>query len=542
MVRLTITTSASGKPVSSSSGVQTRANPNPVIPPSTLARKTTTPPATSSNTSTAGQPAKRRFAPRFREPASSSTATKASGLGRSRRPRRRGVPSARIAGPVDDDESTTRRSAGAGGCGGRGGAQPPGGAVDPPPDRGEPGDGAPPRADRSANSALADVLRERAAHRRRTAGRLPRRPLGAGRAGVPATDPTRPGGPCCRRRRAWRLACTAIPAPRIEESHGPRPRAARRLAPTPAARPRGGRIGRHRPDAGHDPPRGRLGHAPSDPSGSGWARRTVAPDTASGQPPPRRLRDGDLRRRRDTRCSSSPRDGRGGAALTPEPGRLRLRPALHPAPRGEPDADDEAVVVSPAAARRRSSSNLPGPLSDDTTPGHNAFVALRWSARGLRHDPAIREEIAGPRRGADVSASDRLTLRNVYLYLVCLITLVVSIFAAVSLVRSAVALIYPDPAAYGYYGYFPAEPGAEGHADRRGGAGAAGAARRGRRPAPGAPGRRRLGAPPCSSPARCTSTTGARCSRSCRRAPARPSRAVPRLPDATGRAAPARGD
>jgi hypothetical protein len=61
-----------------------------------------------------------------------------------------------------------------------------------------------------------------------------------------------------------------------------------------------------------------------------------------------------------------------------------------------------------------------------------------------------------------VSAQDRLTLRNVYLYLVCLITLVVAIFAAVSLVRSIVALAYPDPNAYGYYGYYPPEPGMEG--------------------------------------------------------------------------------
>jgi hypothetical protein len=51
-------------------------------------------------------------------------------------------------------------------------------------------------------------------------------------------------------------------------------------------------------------------------------------------------------------------------------------------------------------------------------------------------------------------ATDRLTLRNVYLYLVCLITLVVSLFAAVSLVRSTVGLFYPDP---GYYGYYPYE-------------------------------------------------------------------------------------
>jgi hypothetical protein len=51
-----------------------------------------------------------------------------------------------------------------------------------------------------------------------------------------------------------------------------------------------------------------------------------------------------------------------------------------------------------------------------------------------------------------VAAQDRLTLRNVYLYLVCLITLVVSIFAAVQLVRGAVGLAYPDPGYYGYYG------------------------------------------------------------------------------------------
>jgi hypothetical protein len=59
-----------------------------------------------------------------------------------------------------------------------------------------------------------------------------------------------------------------------------------------------------------------------------------------------------------------------------------------------------------------------------------------------------------------VAAQDRLTLRNVYLYLVCLITLVVSIFAAVSLVRSTVGLLYPDPGAYGYYyGYPEPAPG-----------------------------------------------------------------------------------
>ncbi|GAA1826162.1 hypothetical protein HC028_25620 [Planosporangium flavigriseum] len=48
-----------------------------------------------------------------------------------------------------------------------------------------------------------------------------------------------------------------------------------------------------------------------------------------------------------------------------------------------------------------------------------------------------------------MASHERLTLRNVYLYLVCLITLVISIFAAVSLVRNAVELLYPAPAYYG---------------------------------------------------------------------------------------------
>ena len=52
---------------------------------------------------------------------------------------------------------------------------------------------------------------------------------------------------------------------------------------------------------------------------------------------------------------------------------------------------------------------------------------------------------------------ERLTLRNLYLYLVCLITLVISIFAAVNLVRSTVRLLYPDPGYYG--GYETGKPG-----------------------------------------------------------------------------------
>ncbi len=57
-----------------------------------------------------------------------------------------------------------------------------------------------------------------------------------------------------------------------------------------------------------------------------------------------------------------------------------------------------------------------------------------------------------------MALQDRINLRNLYLYLVCLITLVVSIFAAVQLVRSTVSLLYPDPGYYGYYGYVEPAP------------------------------------------------------------------------------------
>lgn len=51
-----------------------------------------------------------------------------------------------------------------------------------------------------------------------------------------------------------------------------------------------------------------------------------------------------------------------------------------------------------------------------------------------------------------MAAQQHHNLRNLYLYLVCLITLVISIFAAVQLVRAVVELVYPDP---GYYGAEP---------------------------------------------------------------------------------------
>ncbi|HEX5594943.1 MAG TPA: hypothetical protein VFX61_02820 [Micromonosporaceae bacterium] len=44
-----------------------------------------------------------------------------------------------------------------------------------------------------------------------------------------------------------------------------------------------------------------------------------------------------------------------------------------------------------------------------------------------------------------MAIQDRVSLRNIYLYLVCLVTLVISIFAAVNVVRASVELAYPDP-------------------------------------------------------------------------------------------------
>jgi len=42
-------------------------------------------------------------------------------------------------------------------------------------------------------------------------------------------------------------------------------------------------------------------------------------------------------------------------------------------------------------------------------------------------------------------ASSRWSLRNIYLYLVCLITLIMVIVGAVGVIRSGVELLYPEP-------------------------------------------------------------------------------------------------
>jgi len=55
-------------------------------------------------------------------------------------------------------------------------------------------------------------------------------------------------------------------------------------------------------------------------------------------------------------------------------------------------------------------------------------------------------------------AKDRWSLRNIYLYLVCLITLIMVIFSVVSIVRGTVELLYPDP---GYYEVATVDPKGE---------------------------------------------------------------------------------
>jgi hypothetical protein len=54
------------------------------------------------------------------------------------------------------------------------------------------------------------------------------------------------------------------------------------------------------------------------------------------------------------------------------------------------------------------------------------------------------------------------SLRSLYLYAVCLITLVMVIFSAVGFVRAVVSLVYPDP---GYYATIPIAPDGKGLAD-----------------------------------------------------------------------------
>lgn len=56
-------------------------------------------------------------------------------------------------------------------------------------------------------------------------------------------------------------------------------------------------------------------------------------------------------------------------------------------------------------------------------------------------------------------ASSRWSLRNIYLYLVCLITLIMVIVAVVGLVQNTVRLIYPE---VGYYYSEPVKEGSDG--------------------------------------------------------------------------------
>ena len=55
-----------------------------------------------------------------------------------------------------------------------------------------------------------------------------------------------------------------------------------------------------------------------------------------------------------------------------------------------------------------------------------------------------------------MAVPDRMTPRNLYLYLVCLIMLLVGIFAAVQLVQSAIGIAFPDAdPSFGWTAYTP---------------------------------------------------------------------------------------
>lgn len=60
-----------------------------------------------------------------------------------------------------------------------------------------------------------------------------------------------------------------------------------------------------------------------------------------------------------------------------------------------------------------------------------------------------------------MAAPERLTIRSLYLYLVCLVTLVISIFAAVSLLRGVVEVVWPDPGFGGFVEGPEGEPPSE---------------------------------------------------------------------------------
>lgn len=67
-----------------------------------------------------------------------------------------------------------------------------------------------------------------------------------------------------------------------------------------------------------------------------------------------------------------------------------------------------------------------------------------------------------------MTTPNRLDPRSAYLYLVCLVTLVMIIFAAVSLTRNAVELAYPDNGAYASApAYGPEAKGTVSPEDRR---------------------------------------------------------------------------
>jgi hypothetical protein len=67
-------------------------------------------------------------------------------------------------------------------------------------------------------------------------------------------------------------------------------------------------------------------------------------------------------------------------------------------------------------------------------------------------------QLTAPGEGASVVGQDRVPPRTVYLYVVCLVMLVIGVLAAVVLVRSTLEIAYPDPTpSFSWTAYTPTE-------------------------------------------------------------------------------------
>jgi hypothetical protein len=78
--------------------------------------------------------------------------------------------------------------------------------------------------------------------------------------------------------------------------------------------------------------------------------------------------------------------------------------------------------------------------------GHNLAMATTKKAPAVKQAPAAKKASAKSQLIEPVYQQPRIDWRSLYLYAVCLITLMVCLFSLVSLIRSGINAVYPDPA------------------------------------------------------------------------------------------------